>query len=95
MYYNNNNISCNVCFFPAIKVCASDFNIIDFLWLGVADGVGGWRRYGIDSSLFSTALMESCKRFVLEGGLETPSPISVIKAGFQELTEHKEPLFGG
>lgn len=74
---------------------ASDFNIINFLWLGVADGVGGWRRYGIDSSLFSTALMESCKRFVLEGGLETPSPINVIKAGFQELTEHKEPLFGG
>lgn len=30
----------------------------------------------------------------MEGGLETPSPISVIKAGFQELTEHKEPLFG-
>lgn len=62
--------------------------------LGVADGVGGWRQYGIDSSLFSSALMESCKRFVIEGGLETPSPINVIKAGFQELTEHKEPLFG-
>ena len=31
---------------------------------------------------------------MLEGGLETPSPINVIKAGFQELTEHKEPLFG-
>ena len=74
--------------------CASDFNTIVFLWSGVADGVGGWRRYGIDSSLFSTALMESCKRFVLEGGLETPSPLNVIKAGFQELTEHKEPLFG-
>jgi len=62
--------------------------------LGVADGVGGWRHYGIDSSLFSSALMESCRRFVMEGGLETPSPISVIKAGFQELFEHKEPLFG-
>ena len=74
---------------------ASNFNSVVFLWLGVADGVGGWRHYGIDSSLFSTALMESCKRFVLEGGLETPSPISVIKAGFQELTNHKEPLFGG
>ncbi|XP_078363501.1 protein phosphatase PTC7 homolog [Oculina patagonica] len=60
----------------------------------VADGVGGWRHYGIDSSLFSSALMESCRRFVMDGGLETPSPISVIKAGFQELTEHKEPLFG-
>ena len=70
-------------------------SILFFFWLGVADGVGGWRHYGIDSSLFSTALMESCKRFVLEGGLETHSPISVIKAGFQELTEHKKPLFGG
>lgn len=62
--------------------------------LGVADGVGGWRQYGIDSSLFSSALMESCKRFVLEGGLESSSPINIVKAGFQDLTEHKEPLFG-
>ena len=66
-----------------------------FMLLGVADGVGGWRHYGIDSSIFSSALMESCKRFVLEGGLDSPSPINIIKAGFQDLTEHKEPLFGG
>lgn len=67
----------------------------NFVLVGVADGVGGWRQYGIDSSLFSSALMESCKRFVLEGGLESSSPINIIKAGFQDLTEHKEPLFGG
>ena len=61
---------------------------------GVADGVGGWRQYGIDSSLFSSALMEGCRRFVLEGGLQVPSPLSIIKAAYKELTEHKAPLFG-
>ena len=75
----------------SLKEC---HEVVQCICLGVADGVGGWRHYGIDSSLFSSALMESCRRFVMEGGLETPSPISVIKAGFQELFEHKEPLFG-
>ena len=75
-------------------MCYHHIIIYLFYLSGVADGVGGWRHYGIDSSLFSSALMESCKRFVLEGGLETPSPVSIIKAGFQELAEHKEPLFG-
>jgi|ERR1712130_121938 len=27
---------------------------------GIADGVGGWRRQGIDPSIFSTSLMEQC-----------------------------------
>ena len=29
--------------------------------MGIADGVGGWSNYGIDSSKFSTSLMENCK----------------------------------
>lgn len=32
--------------------------------LGVSDGVGGWNNYGIDSSLFSNALMQECKKFI-------------------------------
>ncbi|KAH6931916.1 hypothetical protein HPB50_001468 [Hyalomma asiaticum] len=35
--------------------------------LGVADGVGGWRTYGVDPSLFSTALMRNCERVVHSG----------------------------
>jgi protein phosphatase PTC7 len=30
--------------------------------MGVADGVGGWSRYGIDSGRFSRALMSECER---------------------------------
>ena len=89
-------ISCTVYMYCTFQMTRRTSLISVFIIsLGVADGVGGWRHYGIDSSLFSSALMESCRRFVLEGGLEaTPSPVSIIKAGFQDVTEHKEPLFG-
>ena len=30
--------------------------------IGVADGVGGWRAYGVDPGLFSMNLMKSCER---------------------------------
>ena len=61
---------------------------------GVADGVGGWRNYGIDPSIFSSALMANCKRLIKEGLLDNPTPVNIIKKGYQELFEHKEPLFG-
>ena len=32
-----------------------------YICLAVADGVGGWRNYGIDPSLFSSALMDNSK----------------------------------
>ena len=32
--------------------------------LGVADGVGGWIQYGINSSKFSNELMRNCHREV-------------------------------
>lgn len=62
--------------------------------LGVADGVGGWRNYGIDPSIFSSALMENCKRLIEQGLLENLTPVNIMKKGYQELLEHKEPLFG-
>lgn len=63
--------------------------------LGVADGVGGWRQYGIDSSVFSSSLMKSCETFVLQGGLEPPPPpIAIVKAGYEDITEQKAPCFG-
>lgn len=40
--------------------------------LGVADGVGGWRRYGIDPSEFSSRLMKICFELV-KSGLHTRS----------------------
>ena len=34
---------------------------------GVADGVGGWKKYGIDPSQFSSQLMRNCADIVNEG----------------------------
>lgn len=65
-----------------------------YICLGVADGVGGWRNYGIDPSLFSSALMENCKNLIEQGLLNDPSPIEIMKEGYHEIFENKEPLFG-
>lgn len=37
-----------------------------FTYLGVADGVGSWREYGIDPRLFSHRLMAECDNILLE-----------------------------
>nr|XP_054748047.1 protein phosphatase PTC7 homolog [Lytechinus pictus] len=42
--------------------------------LGVADGVGGWRDYGIDPSQFPCQLMKMCKRIVKEGHFDPHAP---------------------
>eukprot|EP00794_Sanderia_malayensis_P014413 gene14413-15919_t len=61
----------------------------------VADGVGGWRDYGIDASKFSTTLMRKCESFVKSGGLKcTPNAKEVIKEGFRVLTEEKTANYG-
>eukprot|EP00112_Aurelia_sp_Birch-Aquarium-sp1_P023253 Seg685.10 transcript_id=Seg685.10/GoldUCD/mRNA.D3Y31 product="Protein phosphatase PTC7" protein_id=Seg685.10/GoldUCD/D3Y31 len=63
--------------------------------LGVADGVGGWRDYGIDPAKFSTSLMRKCERFVVDGGLaRAPTAVRVIKEGYQDLSEDKPANFG-
>lgn len=66
-----------------------------FVLKGVADGVGGWRDYGIDASNFSTTLMRKCERFVVDGGLsEVPTASQVIQEGYEELTLDKPANFG-
>ena len=61
---------------------------------GVADGVGGWRNYGIDPALFPRTLMNICERVVVEDRLNLRSPVQVIEASYQELLESKTPLIG-
>lgn len=41
----------------------------DVLYLGVADGVGSWREYGVDPRLFSHRLMEECSNILQEASL--------------------------
>lgn len=63
--------------------------------LGVADGVGGWRDYGIDASKFSNTLMSKCERFIVDGGLaQAPTAAQVISDAFEELSLDKPSNFG-
>ncbi|GFQ85162.1 protein phosphatase PTC7 homolog [Trichonephila clavata] len=62
--------------------------------LGVADGVGGWRNYGIDPSRFSYTLMETCERLVVSGRFNPRNPGHLIAASYYELKENKEQIIG-
>lgn len=63
-------------------------------FLGVADGVGGWRNYGIDPSTFPRTLMLVCERMVREGHFRPQSPANIIAAGYSEMLEQKVLTLG-
>ena len=44
--------------------------------IGVADGVGGWRQYGVDPGQFSSQLMYNCERLV-KAGYFTPNQVQI------------------
>ncbi|CAF3726298.1 unnamed protein product [Adineta steineri] len=65
-------------------------------FLGVADGVGGWREHGIDPSLFSSSLMEACKSLV-DNKLIDLNPVTLtelLSKGYQQLLENKQCIVG-
>ena len=62
--------------------------------IGVADGVGGWRAYGVDPGLFSLNLMRSCERLVKAGYFRSDQPAQLLKSGFLEMQEAKRPVIG-
>lgn len=62
--------------------------------LGVADGVGGWRAYGVDPSQFSRRLMETCETLVKMGRFVPSDPVDLLSMGFEEMAENKVPLVG-
>jgi protein phosphatase PTC7 len=45
----------------------------DVTYLGVADGVGSWREYGVDPRLFSHKLMEECANILQEASATAKS----------------------
>lgn len=61
---------------------------------GVADGVGGWRDYGVDPSQFSGTLMRTCERLVKEGRFIPSNPVGILTASYCELLQNKVPLLG-
>lgn len=61
---------------------------------GVADGVGGWRTYGVDPSHFSGMLMQTCERLVNLGRFNPQKPASIIANGYRELFENRQQIIG-
>lgn len=61
---------------------------------GVADGVGGWRNYGIDPGEFSSFLMKTCERLVTSGRFSCTEPTSLLARSYYELLENKQPILG-
>ena len=72
----------------------TDITGVTGLITGVADGVGGWRSYGVDPSIFPKCLMTTCERLVGEGRFEPQQPIQMLAASYQEILEDKIPLVG-
>lgn len=61
---------------------------------GVADGVGGWRSYGIDPGEFSSFLMRTCERLVESANFNPKQPVSLLSYSYCELLEQKKPILG-
>lgn len=62
---------------------------------GVADGVGGWRDYGIDPGEFSNFLMKTCERFVTAGKFDEKDPGRLLASSYYEIFENKAHILGG
>ncbi|XP_076064354.1 protein phosphatase PTC7 homolog [Oratosquilla oratoria] len=62
--------------------------------IGVADGVGGWRAWGIDPGEFSHSLMRVCERLVLTGAFSPSDPAAIIARAYYELLENKNHILG-
>jgi protein phosphatase PTC7 len=62
--------------------------------IGVADGVGGWRQYGVDPGLFSSHLMRNCERLVKAGYFHSSQPGRLIAQSYREMQEAKRRVVG-
>lgn len=62
--------------------------------IGVADGVGGWRSYGVDPSRFPRSLMAACERIVKKGDFNPQQPVDILARGYEEIFEQKTLLIG-
>ena len=62
--------------------------------VGVADGVGGWRQYGVDPGQFSTHLMKNCERLVNSGYFSPTQPAKLLAQSFREMQVSSISSFG-
>lgn len=101
---------CSVKYFAMIEIWKRNKNVVtfgnsplsvvtidfesDFSLLGVADGVGGWRAYGIDPGEFSMHLMKTCERLIKLGRFTPSNPSELLARSYYELLHHKKSILG-
>lgn len=67
-----------------------------FFFSGVADGVGSWHEQGIDPSLFSSSLMDTCKSLI-DNKLIDLNPLTLkelLSKSYKQLLENKKCIIG-
>lgn len=62
--------------------------------IGIADGVGGWKQYGVDPSLFPGILMKNCERYAKDYCIDCGSPKKILQAGYDDLISENPHLLG-
>jgi len=60
----------------------------------VADGVGGWREYGVDPSQVPRTIMSLCSRLVQQGRFDPQSPEKLLENAYEEASLFKEAVIG-
>jgi len=60
----------------------------------VADGVGGWREYGIDPSLVPQTIMSLCARLVERGKFSPACPDELLENSYEEALLLKNEAMG-
>lgn len=61
---------------------------------GVADGVGGWREYGVDPSQVPRTIMSSCSRLVEQGKFVPSAPADLLEKAYEEASMNKDAAMG-
>jgi len=62
--------------------------------IGIADGVGGWRRYDVDPSKFTRNLMNNCERIARSTTTDVLNPVGLLQRAYEQMMHLKSPLLG-
>ncbi|ALC48049.1 fig [Drosophila busckii] len=62
--------------------------------LGVADGVGGWRRLGIDAGAFASELMDCCAKQTQRGDFDGRNVQQLLIDGYGQVRSHAKGVHG-
>ncbi|KAJ9458028.1 Protein phosphatase PTC7-like protein fig [Diplonema papillatum] len=52
---------------------------------GIADGIGGWKKYGVDAGLYAQALMQKTRDLLESGAMSTwAAPLQLLEVAYQQ-----------